>query len=226
VKGSEFRTPRRSARGSELTSEEAAQAAKLATCVRTYPARQHLDGAVGAGRGDAEVQHRGDLEAEEPDAAQRAGEGAGPRGREALERAGVEDGLDGVRVPQELADAGAGDAVRQRHALPPPRRQPGPPSRRCLALALARARLCVAVAVAVGGVAACHCDPPCATAALLGLIPAGAACGDGDRLPLGDGDGGRFGCGEPHSIGFSCARHGRGNQPTNHWLQELILVSD
>jgi len=35
----------------------------------TYPARQHLDGAVGAGRGDAEVEHRRDLESEEPDAA-------------------------------------------------------------------------------------------------------------------------------------------------------------
>ena len=37
---------------------------------RTYPARQHLDGAVGARQGDAELEHRHDLEAREPDAAE------------------------------------------------------------------------------------------------------------------------------------------------------------
>jgi hypothetical protein len=54
---------------------------------------------------------------------QHASEGArpGPRGREALERADVEDGLEGVRVAQELAGADARDIVRQRQALLPPR---------------------------------------------------------------------------------------------------------
>jgi hypothetical protein len=82
-------------------------------------------------RGD---QHQGDLEAEEPDAAQCAGEGVGPdpTGHEALEHAGVEDGLKGVQVAQEIAAAGTGDTVWQQHALPPPRRQPGAPPCRCL----------------------------------------------------------------------------------------------
>lgn len=48
-----------------------------------YPARQHLDYAVGARRGDAVVEHlRRELEAEEPDAAQRACERAGPGPRQ------------------------------------------------------------------------------------------------------------------------------------------------
>ena len=127
---------------------------------RAYPARQHLDGAVGARRGDPELEHRRDLEAQEPDAAKPAREreraGPGPRRREALERAGVEEGLHTVGVPQELAYVAAGDAVREPDALPPPRRQPRPPSSR---RDLARLGGIALTAVSLG-VAASHRDPP------------------------------------------------------------------
>lgn len=101
----------------------------------SYPAGEHLYGAVVAGRGDAEVQDRGDLEAEEAHGVQRAPEGAGRarlrlrlHRREALQRPGVEQGLHAGGVPQELADAAlARQPVQEPDALPPPRRQPGPP---------------------------------------------------------------------------------------------------
>ena len=100
------------------------------TIARAYPARQHLDGAVGARRGDAELEHRRDLESQEPDAAERAREraGPGPRRREALERAGVEEGLHSVRVPHELADVTARDTGRELDPFPLLRRPPRPPS--------------------------------------------------------------------------------------------------
>ena len=128
------------------------------TIARTYPARQHLDGAVGARRGDPELEHRRDLESQEPDAAERAREraGPGPRRREALERAGVEEGRHAVGVPQELADVAAGDAGREPDPLPPPRRQPRPPSSR---RDLARLGGIALTAVSLG-VAASHRDPP------------------------------------------------------------------
>jgi len=76
------------------------------------------------------------MEAEEAHGVQRAPEGAGRvrlHRQEALQRPGVEQGLHAGGVPQELADAARGAAPVRQHiqepdALPPPRRQPGPPS--------------------------------------------------------------------------------------------------
>jgi hypothetical protein len=118
-----------------ISNQKGFASRRIRTCglrasARMYPAREHLDRAVSAGRNDTEVEHRRELEAQEPDAAERAREraGPGPSRREALERAGVQEGLHASGVPQERADAVAGDPVRQPDALTPARQQPGPPS--------------------------------------------------------------------------------------------------